>query len=340
MIKRVKMIVGLIIVFITTMSLSSIISVPKGADLIEMEDCDGNLIQPANYCNINNIHIKGNWSEVNETHDCIYGAGTLESPYIIENIILDAMKGNSCIIIEDSSDYFIIRNNTLINSTTTGITGGIILNNVSNGNITDNVIHSCNYGIWMNLTQNMTIYNNYIHSNTNDSIRLVTSGNNTMTHNQLYNNDGYGVYFDSSDNNTVSYSIIHHNNLYGIYLDANSDKNWVYENYIGYNKYHKELREINGEMVNVCIYIVDLGTDNVIFHNDEVGNCVPSPVYGVLPPQDLTELITIIITASVAIAVIVSVALILSFLKKKAKAQGKLRKEELLLETPKDTEKS
>ncbi|MHA1234716.1 MAG: right-handed parallel beta-helix repeat-containing protein, partial [Promethearchaeota archaeon] len=83
------------------------------------------------------IHVDNNWSDTKNTYDWCSGSGTIGSPYIIENVKIDAQNSGSCIYIANSNDYFIIQNCTLINSQASP-NSAIRLDIVSNGKIIDN----------------------------------------------------------------------------------------------------------------------------------------------------------------------------------------------------------
>jgi len=333
------LIVSSLMFIIVIITLSALTAPPEGTDLIDSEGSESPDLKTSAFWNITTyaISIDGNWTDTNSTYSWCNGSGTLDAPFIIENVTLDAYQANSCISIANTNEYFIIRNVTLLNSTTTGITGGIILNNVTNGNITDADISSCNYGIWINATENCTIYDNYIHANTNDSIYLLNTNLTVLTDNDCYNNDGHGIYFDDSSSNNVSSNAIRNNDLYGVYLDENSSLNRVYENYVGYNKYDMRLESIAGYtgLYNVCYYIIDYGTNNVIFDNDEVGGCTPSPIYGTLPPQEPVDIMLYIIIAVIVIGVIASLYILVSKQKAKTDTSREVESEAKKPEEPK-----
>jgi parallel beta-helix repeat protein len=264
-------------------------------------------VKSAGYWDINNtnIHVDGNWSETAAAYDWVSGSGTWADPFLIENVTIDGVDANSTIIINNTSDYFKINNCTLYDSPTGVLNGSIILNNASNGQIIDVEMYSGGYGIWINDSSNITISDCYIRVNSNDGIYIGNSNNITINGStDLYNNIGHGVYFNNSDNNTVCYSIIRNNDLYGIYLDNESDDNWIYENYVGYNKYDMVLETINSQQVNVCYYIIDNGQDNTIVNNDEVGSCTPSPIYGTLPDPPASYDWILYVVAGVALLVL------------------------------------
>jgi len=93
------------------------------------------------------ISIDNNWTTTNSTYDWCNGAGTVGDPYIIENMTIDAQNSGSCILIENSIDYFIIRNCTLIDGGESSLNSGIFLNNVQNGLILNNTCYDARCGI-------------------------------------------------------------------------------------------------------------------------------------------------------------------------------------------------
>ena len=93
-------------------------------------------LKPSSFWVLNKIHINNNWSQTAQTYPWCSGSGTLIDPYIIENVIINARNSGSCILIENSvSDYFIIRNCTLLNSSqgSTDKEAGIKLVNTQKG---------------------------------------------------------------------------------------------------------------------------------------------------------------------------------------------------------------
>ncbi|MHA1147552.1 MAG: right-handed parallel beta-helix repeat-containing protein [Promethearchaeota archaeon] len=270
------------------------------------------------------IYIKNNWSDAALENWCS-GDGSWGDPYLLENISVDTFQKGIGILIEDTTEYFIIRNCTFFNSSTTGIVAGIKLSNVTNGLIEENPIYNNRYGIWMNETYNCTFSNNKIHDNDLEGIYMINCENNTFYQNKIRYNDGsgfdvnsstlnvfddnivkeseeYGIILHNSDNNTVKFNTFDHCVDYGIYLDSNSDKNWILENYVGYCK----AKEEDGK----CIYIIDDGEDNVIKWNDCVGDCVEDPVYGELDgPEPLAisgyGVITLYITGTLMTIILI-----------------------------------
>ena len=169
----------------------------------------------SNYWNDNEvqfIHIKNdNWSVIDL--DWIQNnTGTWDDPHIIENITINAGKFGIGILIEDSSEYFIIQNCTIYNSTTGAFTtAGIYLKNTNNGTIFDNNLSYNNgSGLILDNCINITVSNNYIINNEEDGIYVIgQSKNNTIHNNDIITNSIKGLDF----NMTTTGNLIYQNNF-------------------------------------------------------------------------------------------------------------------------------
>jgi parallel beta-helix repeat protein len=93
------------------------------------------------------------------------GVGTLNNPYIIENMVIDAQNLGSGIEIRNSNAHFIIRNCTIFNSSMGSYpdwNAGIKLVNTNNGIITNN---NCSNNIYAGIKLYMNSNNNLIVGN-------------------------------------------------------------------------------------------------------------------------------------------------------------------------------
>ncbi|MBN1803166.1 MAG: right-handed parallel beta-helix repeat-containing protein [Candidatus Lokiarchaeota archaeon] len=154
-----------------------------------------------------------NWSWASNQTWCS-GNGTLASPYIIEDLVIDGGDDSSCIEIRNSRAYFIIRNCSLTNSGRRGddydYYAGIELVNVSNARIMNNTCEN-NQGC------GIALYNN--------------SDNNTITNNTANINDFSGIFvMDYCDNNTIVNNMANANEYGGITLLNNCDDNTIFGN--------------------------------------------------------------------------------------------------------------
>ena len=183
---------------------------------------------------INDWSCKYSWRKTCRENDWCSGSGTLEDPYIIENVIIDGQNSGSCITIRNSRAYFIIRNCTLYNSggrtffnwgagiKLVNCKNGWLFNNTCNANNGDGILEICGYN--NNFSKNTISYNFY------HGIRSWWSDNNNFLENEIKFNEINGIYFSFSDfhkifRNTIDY------NLYGISFIV-SNNNSVMRNFI------------------------------------------------------------------------------------------------------------
>ncbi|MHA1846556.1 MAG: right-handed parallel beta-helix repeat-containing protein, partial [Promethearchaeota archaeon] len=173
------------------------------------------------------------------------GNGTLANPYIIENLEIDANATASAIDIQNTNEYLIIRNCSLINAnSSSAYIAGLKLTNATNINATNNTIFNNRYGVYMLQSSNNTIYLNNVSGNVEHGINVRSISNdnhffmniirenggdgyiqylassNTIEHNNITNNTGHGIHFDKSSSNAVSYNIVENNSQSGIFLDS------------------------------------------------------------------------------------------------------------------------
>ena len=91
------------------------------------------------YWKVDYIHIDGNWTDAKNNLDWVQGGdGSLGDPYIIENVTIDCGGSDFGILIENSNDYFIIRNCTVYNSGDEWLNAGIKMDQVDNGQLINN----------------------------------------------------------------------------------------------------------------------------------------------------------------------------------------------------------
>lgn len=89
------------------------------------------------------------------------GSGTESDPYMIEDLYFAFDTGNADIIeIRDTTAYFVIRNCELYG--TGGYFSGIRLHNVTTGEISNNIINNCRYGVSVSQSSDITISGNSV----------------------------------------------------------------------------------------------------------------------------------------------------------------------------------
>lgn len=146
-----------------------------------------------------------NWSKTANNNEWCSGLGTIETPYLIENVFFDTLNFDRRITITNSKAHFIIKNCSITDSDDVG---GISLSNVTKG----------------------LIINNYC-SNNLKGIFLRDCHNNTILENHLFNNNQAGIFLQNSNlteilGNNISYSST------GITLEAICNYNTISQNKI------------------------------------------------------------------------------------------------------------
>jgi len=260
------------------------------------------------------IHIDGsipdNWSDTASTYDWCSGDGSWGSPYIIENVTIDAggsPTGSGILIRNSINDYFIIRNCTSYNSGNLTTDGGIKLEYTDNGMlINNNCSNNPGSGIVLFFCDNNTISGNDVVNNLWRGMFIVGCINNTIYGNNANNNLGAGIqlnlchnnnvfrnyasssiqfagmYLYGSNNNMIYENILNDNPQYGIILSGGSHTNIISGNSANENNYGIYLggdcndNIILGNLIkdnqNNGIYIYDsTSQDNVIYQNLLIG---------------------------------------------------------------------
>ncbi len=185
------------------------------------------------------------------------GNGSVESPYIIENLEITAYSSGftDCISISGTTVHFIIRNCIVKNANATSSNAGIRIR-VPNGQIQHNTAFNCGNGIYINADDNIVFNNtcfwneygiyllesdhnivaeNNCTDNSNTGIRVVTCENTAIRDNEcILNNRGIGLSMGSTDiqikRNNCSFS------TYGIML-TESYSTTISGNYYGNNTF-------------------------------------------------------------------------------------------------------
>jgi len=195
-----------------------------------------------------------NWSKTESENPWCNGSGTWYDPYIIERVFIDGGDLGTCISIKNSRVYFTIRNCTILNSGTGNFDGGIKIDRVYNGTISNNTLYNhdrhgiyvreyCEnnsivgnkieigyYGILTDMSTDNLISNNNV-SSCSFGITINHGDYNRVIRNRVANNI-YGMHIGSR-NCFISLNNVT-DNQYGIYLDGTSHttltENYVYNN--------------------------------------------------------------------------------------------------------------
>ncbi len=203
-----------------------------------------------------------NWEWV-ETQEWCDGSGTIEDPYVIENITIDAKNSGSCLKISNSQAYFIIRNCTLYNSSL-GIEAGINLINTSNGQILENNCSNNYSGILLENSNNTIINQNLANNNNWHGIFLSNSNYNLISENTLNNNSINGLLLNPYCNdNIITNNNASHNTESGICLITYCNNNYISKNKLVNNS------DYGIYLWSNCIY--NIISENNIYDNGKYG---------------------------------------------------------------------
>ena len=175
------------------------------------------------------------------------GKGTIISPYVIENFVINAITTHG-IVINSTDVYLIIKNCTIVgpgighdnlfvgiflqntekvivsNNNVSVFFNGIRLEESNNNTLSENIANSNRFGFYLIRSCTNVLFGNTANDNLEIGIKLSSLNINTLlSGNSINNNGDYGIYLEYSDNNILSGNSIKNNNL-GIYLfysDAN-----------------------------------------------------------------------------------------------------------------------
>lgn len=229
------------------------------------------------------IHIDNNWTDAKNAGICT-GSGTYSDPYVIKDLVIDGEGSGSSILIENSNEYFKIKNCTVYNcegySYPDNYNAGIKLKKVNNGTLinnncsfnklygiylwecynntlSENTANVNNIGIYINRSNYIFISDNNVSHNTYTGISLISCNNNNVSINTIKNDIYYGIWIAGGNDNIISDNIII-NNDYGIYLQHLS-RNIISENKINnsyffgiYFNYNNFNNNVSGNLMNEC----------------------------------------------------------------------------------------
>ena len=182
------------------------------------------------------------------------GLGTIEYPYIIENVYIEGTGAGNLIEIRDTSAYYILKNITLINggngiylqSSDNGMFDDIKCNNqASNGlylrysdnlKILNSKINSCiDNGVYVYYCSNIEITNSSFMDH-DISINQRSTNNLNVTSNQCFRSY-YGIYGEFGENISICDNDIINSTNSGIYFEDSTHLN-ITENYIDDSVYN------------------------------------------------------------------------------------------------------
>jgi len=179
------------------------------------------------------------WDEA-VTYSWCSGAGFQNNPYIINDLTIDGSDSSDCLIIKDSSAYFVVQNSYFYNSGPGGY--GVRLSDVINGKLDSIISFDCYFGISVRGDNNQIINswahdnrigisvcgsfnlisNNNAYDNTERGVELLYYGNNIIDSNFVWFNE-YGIWLTGEVNDIISNNIVHDNTWGGIHFYSSSE---------------------------------------------------------------------------------------------------------------------
>ncbi len=195
----------------------------------------------------------------------VKGSGTVIDPYVISGLFIDAKDSGSCIEISNSIKYFMIKGNTLINSSGGYTEAAIKLSNVTNGKLIGNDVSYLNFiGISLFISNFNLIEGNNASDITDLGIWLRYSDNNTINKNIVNNNPQNAIEIDDySDFNNITSNTVNGNQK-GIVFYGNSNNNYIFNNTVKFNTVAS----------GVGIYVLDTCMNNTFFNNFLINNSI------------------------------------------------------------------
>ena len=228
-------IASLLFISILSMNFKMISTNTKSTVMNELDDNNKNSLKYSDYWEISNIYIThDNWSETLLSWIQVNN-GTESDPHVIENATINAI--GSGITIEDSNDFFTIRNCTIIGSGINDDDAGILLKNTTNGLISNN-----------NFTQNEA-----------PCVSLIESRDIEIIENNFTDNDYHGIYLYNSNSTMIKNNTILGPSLGGgIFINNSSNNN-----------------EISGNIIAAYYYGITIRYDSIsnIIDNNEIYGC-------------------------------------------------------------------
>ncbi|MFX0188766.1 MAG: nitrous oxide reductase family maturation protein NosD, partial [Candidatus Hodarchaeota archaeon] len=196
---------------------------------------------------IDDLNPSKNWTTTNQTYDWCIGSGTLNDPYVIKNVIINASGPKFGILINNSRNvYFVIKNCTIFDSGSLDGDAGIRLENTSNGTLINNNCSNNNFGIFLYNSRNNSISLNNITFNEYGISLENNCDNNTIYGNKIIDNDVYGINITTSN---CSYNLMYNNNFTSNGLNAydNGTDNYWYNETLG-NYWHNYIgKDVNDD---------------------------------------------------------------------------------------------
>ncbi len=184
-------------------------------NIIEFNDCTSPTVELPIYIDDYATGVGAhNWTWA-ETQPWCSGTGTSWDPYIISDLLISGFGTEKYgIDIRNSNVYFIIQECQIYNSDE----GGIYFDNVNNSRIINNNCSNNDNGIYIEYSNNITLFENIVNDNSVDGIFIYESNYLNITENTVNNNDE-GIYINICNFSYIIDNIVNENIEEGIYLE-------------------------------------------------------------------------------------------------------------------------
>ena len=235
-----------------TVTLNSLISEPIKSSKIEIpNNADAPVVRGLV---INELDVNLSWNKLELENDWCSGNGTMNNPYVIDNILIrrESNGDDYGIYIHNSRAFFIIKNCDIGHDSQTGlylwnVSNGIIcynqgegvdrpfaLSNCSSVNISSNNLKSYySYAVDLDNCKQITIYNNTFTDGTWHGITLYQCTNCFITENYVEIEQHGGVILTNSHYNIIYKNVIHFGDI-GMQISGSTYNNITY-NYLNGN---------------------------------------------------------------------------------------------------------
>jgi parallel beta-helix repeat protein len=187
-------------------------------------------------------------SDFDASHGVSAGSGTQNDPWIIENYDIDGAGYGYSIYLGNTTEYFVLRGSHLHDAnrgmaSPQASDSGIILENVTNGEITDNNASlNVNQGLYLNSSSFITIEDNEFDSNSEEGIELNDNCNNIEIDGNTITTNVDGIFIFNSTDINITKNSISENGDDGINISLTTDiiiaENIITGNYVGLQCYN------------------------------------------------------------------------------------------------------
>jgi len=188
------------------------------------------------------------------------GDGSVNKPWVIENLDINGTGEEYCIFISNTQDHFVVRNCSL-HGVSRSHGAALNLEEVENGMVYNNTISSNYfYGIYLSNSNNNIIAKNTARDNY-VGMCISHSDSNDISNNIVGRNENVGIILHYSDSNTVSHNNVYLSGSYGISLITDCDRNvisvnTVSDNWAGIHIFQSSTNTLTGNtMVNNGVFI-------------------------------------------------------------------------------------